>query len=210
MEWTIHHWSSELGCGIVECPVYGQIPFDDEANIDKVRDFKAGESVLVELDRNFEPARVRMVRLMFQRQPSGTRWPPFDFINRQRLELIDERRTATTLRLSLGVCCTTCTRFPVHVHFEDVASILGLDYDLDDDLDDDSDQDWDEPYFRLASESEINDHRLVIPDGSRAFCIIPSHGYGLDGTPVFVVAREVLVVQGADRDAPDDDDSDPD
>lgn len=183
MAWTIHSWSARNRSGTIRSPHFGPIAFDASANVDNVDDFRAGEPVLVELEGAAPNFLVRRLVPMRQRQPPGTHWRPFDAINEQFGDVRIEEESDHSLQFWLGDCCEHCTPEPTRLRFEGVTMIDGLGEDLD----------LVNPLFRLASSSEIRDHRLVVPDGARAFCMVTSHGQGRDGPSVFVVARETRI-----------------
>lgn len=184
MAWTIHSWASERGTGTIASPHFGPISFDAQANVDEVADFVVGEPVFVELDGNAPNFRVLLIRPLSQRQPQGTRWPLFDAVNGRFGDARIDEQSPETVQFWFGDCCESCTPNPVHVRFEGVIRVLGLGEDTD----------FSNPLFRLASVGEIRAHSLDVPADSRAFCIVTSHGEGLDGPPVFIVARVVRVV----------------
>src|SRR5687768_2773111 len=126
MAWTIHRWSADRGVGEIRSPHFGPIPFDANANVDAVHDFTEGEPVLVELDGQAPAFRVRVIRPFRQRQPPGTHWPPFDAVNGFGDASVEERSTRA-IQFWIGDCCQYCTPNPMHVRFDDVSVVAGLD-----------------------------------------------------------------------------------
>jgi hypothetical protein len=185
MAWTIHTWSPADGVGTIRSPHFGPIAFDANANVDNVVDFHEGEPVHVELEGSAPAFLVRRLVPTHQRQPPDTHWPPFDAINGRFGDARIEEQSGHSLQLWLGDCCDYCTPDSIRLRFEGVTMIDGLGEDLD----------MDDSLFRLASGSEIRDHRLVVPDGARAFCIVTCHGQGRDGPTVLVVAREARILE---------------
>ena len=96
-----------------------------------------------------------------------------------------EESSGHALQFWLGDCCEYCTPDPIRLRFEGVTMIDGLGEDVD----------MSDSLFRLASSAEIREHRLVVPDGARAFCIVTCHGQGRDGPTVLVVAREARILE---------------
>jgi hypothetical protein len=192
MAWKIHTWSVADRAGSIVSPHFGPVAFDASANEDHVDDFTVGEAVLVELD-GFPPNFVvRRLLPMNQRQPAGTRWPPFDVINGRFGDARIEESSAHALQLWVGDCCDDCTPRPVRLRFEGVTTIDGLSEDLD----------TSNPLFRLASSSEIREHQLVVPAGAKVFCMVTCHGEGRDGPTVLVVAREARILEPSSQDRP--------
>ncbi len=180
MAWRIHTWSAESGIGSVVSPHFGPLSFGPAANTYGTTDFAPGEEVLVELDSPREPYVVRSVRLARQRQPEGTRWAAFDVVNGCEDMRLEERGD-DHLRFWRGDCCAWCA--PAwSVIFSNVTSVVGLDGD---------EPDLDASLLRLASEEELTE--LHVPPGSRAYCIVTSHGQGRDGPRIFVVAGEATI-----------------
>lgn len=184
MTWTVHEWEQELGVGSIESPHFGPIPFDREANADGVQDFHRGEPVSVELDGTAPSIRVRTVRPMRQRQPTGTHSSVFDNVNYRFGDALIEERTQEALQIWLGDCCSHCTPEPLRVRFERVACTSGLDEDIV----------LEDVLFRLASPEEIRERELSVPAEATAFCLVTSHGAGRDGPVAFVVAQSVRVI----------------
>lgn len=183
MAWTIHHWSAEHGIGAISSPHFGPISFDASANVDNVADFREGEAVWVDLEGEPPAFRAVTVRPLFQRQPADTRWEPFDIVNGRYGDAAIEEHSSDALQIWLGDCCQYCTPNPARIKFESVTSVHGLDQDVE----------FCSPFFRLASATEVGDYGLLIPSDSKAFCIVTSHGQGLDGALIFVVAQSVRV-----------------
>lgn len=180
MAWRIHSWSGESGIGSVVSPHFGPLPFGPAENIDGTTDFAPGEEVFVELDGPKEAYVVRSVGLARQRQPEGTRWAAFDVVNGCGDMRLQERGD-DHLRFWMGDCCEWCAPAWA-LTFSSVTSVVGLD---------DDEPDLDASLLRLASEDELTG--LHVPPGSRAYCIVTSHGQGRDGPRVFVVAGEASV-----------------
>ena len=185
MAWTIHSWSVEGGIGAIASPHFGPIPFDATANVDRVADFQVGESVFVELAGDAPNYRVLLIRPMCQRQPEGTHWPPFDAINGRFGDAFVEEQSSHTVQFWIGDCCDHCTPNPARVRFDGVACVVGLVGDVD----------FSDPLFRLASPVEIQRNSLAVPSNHRTYCVVTSHGQGLDGPPIFIVAEAAQVVQ---------------
>lgn len=131
MAWTIHTWSAAERVGTIRSPHFGPIPFDANANIDNVDDFREGEPVLVELEGSAPTFLIRSLVPMHQRQPPGTHWPPFDAINGRFGDVRIEELSGHSLQFWLGDCCEYCTPDPIRLRFEGVAMIDGLGDDLD-------------------------------------------------------------------------------
>lgn len=185
MVWTIHSWSVDRCSGTIASPHFGPIPFDTQANVDQVSDFQAGEAVLVELDGDAPYFRVLLVRPMCQRQPNGTHWPPFDAVNSRFNDARVESQSSESVQFWLGDCCEHCTPNAIRLRFEDVTSVVGLDEDVD----------FSSPLFRVASLGEVEANSLRVPSDHQAFCVVTSHGQGVDGPSIFIVARTAKVVQ---------------
>lgn len=185
MAWTIRSWSAERGAGEIASPHFGPIPFDDQANVDRVMDFQVGEAVLVELEGDAPNFRVRVIRPTCQRQPEGTRWPPFDAVNGRFGDAWIEEQSSQSIQFWLGDCCERCTPNPVRIRFLGVASVTGLEGDVD----------FGTPLFRLASREEVEANSLALPTDHRAFCVVASHGQGQDGPLILIVARAAEVLK---------------
>jgi hypothetical protein len=182
MAWRIHSWSHESGTGSVVSPHFGPLPFGPAANTQGTTDFAPGEEVFVELDGPKEAYVVRSVMLARQRQPEGTRWPPFDVVSGCGDMRLQERAD-DHLRFWMGDCCEWCAPAWA-LTFSRVTSVVGLD---------DDDPVLDSPLLRLASSEEVLALALHVPPGSRAYCVVTSHGQGRDGPRVLVVAGEASV-----------------
>jgi|GEM_PF-1848065 len=185
MAWRIHRWSAKTSTGSVVSPHYGPLPFSEAANVDGVRDFAEGESVVVELDGQPPELVVRTVRPSHARQPPETRWAAADGLRGRFLDLRLEGSEGDSLRFWYGDCCDYCSPDAVLLTFSGVTATVGLEHFEDGDIDN--------PLFRLASTSEVEGHALAVPDGAAVYCIVTSHGAGLDGPPVFIVARAAEV-----------------
>jgi hypothetical protein len=188
MAWTIHSWSVDRGIGAIASPHFGPVPFDAQANVDGVLDFLVGEPVLVELEGAAPNFQVLLVRPTSQRQPKGTHWPPFDAVNGRFGDAWIETQSTQSVQFWLGDCCEYCTPNAVRLRFDGVTSIVGLDGDLD----------FSDPLFRLASPDEVRTNSLIVDSDQHAFCVVTSHGQGLDGPPLFIVAQAAAVVQPQD------------
>ena len=188
MAWTIHSWSPADGVGTIASPHFGPVQFDSAANVDQVDDFRIGEHVVVELDGDAPAFGVRSVRPFSQRQPRDTHWPAFDRINGHFGDAKLEQHSDRALGFWLGDCCPYCTPKPTHLWFDDVSSIVGLDEITA----------FSDPLFRLASPTEVETNRLVLPRESRAFCIVTVHGHGPDGPSIFIVAGTARIVEPDD------------
>jgi hypothetical protein len=183
MAWTIHSWSVDRGVGAIASPHFGPVPFDAAANVDDVPDFLVGEPVLVELEGTAPNFLVRLVRPTSQRQPKGTHWPQFDAVNGRFGDAWIEKQSAESVQFWLGDCCEYCTPNAVRVRFDGVTATVGLDGDLD----------FSGPLFRLASPDEMHAQSLHVDSGYHAFCVVTSHGHGLDGPLLFIVSRAAAV-----------------
>lgn len=181
MGWTIHSWSSAQGVGAIASDHFDAIPFDAAANVQRVTDFRVGESIQVEVDGIPPNCHVIAVRPMVQRQPPGTAWPAFDAVNGRWDNAMLEESTPGSLQIWLGDCCSHCTPNPARVRFDGVSCVHGADDDFC----------LDNPLFRLASQEEVRSRGLVVPEDSKVFCIVTSHGHGPDGPCIFVVACTV-------------------
>jgi hypothetical protein len=179
MAWTIHSWSADRGTGSIVSPHFDPLPFEAKANVDQVTDFLDGEPVLVELSGDAPHFRVDCIRPTSQRQPEGTHWAPFDAVNGRFSDVWLEERSPTSVQFWLGECCEYCTPDPLRLRFQGVVEVVGLDDDVA----------FDDPLFCLASPGEVQQHSLDVPSGHRAFCVVTSHGHGIDGPPLFIVAR---------------------
>ncbi|MDF3065356.1 MAG: hypothetical protein K0R38_957 [Polyangiaceae bacterium] len=185
MAWTIQSWSAERGIGTIASPHFGPVPFDARANVDHVLDFLVGEPVLVELGGTAPNFEVLIVRPASQRQPSGTRWAPFDAINGRFDDARVEEQSAQAVQFWLGDCCEYCTPDAVRLRFDGVTAVVGLDGDLG----------FSDPLFRLASPDEVQSNSLNVNSDHHAFCVVTSHGQGPDGPPVFIVAQSAVILQ---------------
>lgn len=185
MAWTIRSWSAERGVGEIASPHFGPIPFDDQANVERVPDFRVGEAVLVELDGDAPNFRVRVIRPTCQRQPEGTQWPAFEEVNSRFGDAWIEEQSSHSIQFWLGDCCERCTPNPVRIRFVGVTSVIGLGGDLD----------FGTPLFRLASRKEVEANSLAVSPSQRAFCVVASHGQGQDGPLIFIVARDAEVLK---------------
>lgn len=189
MAWRIRDWSPESGHGTVEAPGVGILEFLPSANVDNVPDFIPDEVVWVELDGAPGCYEVTLVRPMAQHQPQGTQASDFAVFNGRFVDVYIEQHNDDTLSLWLGNCCMRCTPDGFRVGFAGISSVHGLDDDTT----------FSSPHFRMASEAEIEANALVVPTGSRAFCIVTSHGEGLDGPSVLIVATSVEVTSLGDE-----------
>ncbi len=182
MVWRIHSWCPESGAGTVVSPHFGPWAFGPDENPFGT-DFEVGEEVLVELDGPKGAYVVRAVTAARQRQPEGTACPAFAGLNAGTPgELRIDEWTEVELRFWAGDCCEWCSLEWWIVTFEHPIT-YGLDADTD----------LDNPLLRYASPAEREEHRLLVPEGSRAYCIVTGYGIGREGPPVFIIAPRVAV-----------------
>ncbi|MCA9608421.1 MAG: hypothetical protein KC619_22585 [Myxococcales bacterium] len=179
MVWWIHEWSSETRRGSVASPHFGPWGFGPAENATDT-DFEVGEEVLVTLDGPKDAYVVRSVVPARQRQPAGTEWPEMADVGRSGDVRVEEL-TEDALVLWAGDCCEHCgPSWRVTFRRPRVR-----------DLDEGSDLDL--TLFRLATDEEVREAGLEVPDESRAYCLVTLHGQGPDGPRFVVVAERVDV-----------------
>lgn len=184
--WVIHSWNLKTSTGTIRSPHFKPIPFGPLANIQNVNDFNPGESVLIKVDGR--PPNLSVIEIIptHERQPTGTKLP----IHSQAHGYSDywvEDSLPGTLRIWMGSCCVQCRPNAPHLVFEGVTTDeLSEVLDMDD-------AELGGPLFRLASEAEIQELKLNVPEGAIAYCVVTCHGNGPDGPKAFVVARSIRV-----------------
>jgi len=169
-------------------PHFGPLPFGPEQNQHGTTDFAVGEEVAVQVEGPKNAMRITSVsraRHRADQEPPGTRCEALAGVNAGRHNDIhwqtefDLSTPPATLEFWVGDCCSYCGPGWT-LRFEGVVAIHGLNDDTD----------FEELWFRFATDEEIRDRQLEVPNGARAYRLISTHRRaGPPPDDVFVVAR---------------------
>lgn len=184
MAWTINSWSSATRSGEIRSPHFDAVWFGPCAAPDDA-EFAVDEEVVATLDGEpgeYTVTAVRKVRSRAADQPPGTEDAVFSWVNTKRFGdlRVDESSTSDNLALWVGDCCQWCSEAALIV-FRSTTRVQGMD----------EDGDWDDPYFRRATDQELNG--ATVPSEHHAYFIVLS-AYKPEGNAgLLVIARTVHV-----------------
>ncbi|MEM9187755.1 MAG: hypothetical protein AAGF12_01165 [Myxococcota bacterium] len=184
MAWKIHSWSEKTGKGTIASPHFGPWPFGPTENPMGTTDFRIGEEVSVHLEPHGDTYVVASVILTRQRQPQGTEWKTLQELGASHASDLEYTVVGDhELVLRLFDCCAWCSDVWT-IRFRGVTTHT---------LPCSDDSDLDNPLLRFASSTELDEHRIAVPENAEAYCVVTRHGLGLDGPRYFIVARSVEV-----------------
>ncbi len=180
--WQIHSWDKKKKRGTVRAPHFGPLSFGPAENPKGTDDFVVGEEVVVSLAGDPSDYRVESVREVRPKpQPPATRCADFDVL-RGSHDFYMVSAPSDPLVLWFGNCCSHCDPGAL-VSF---VGATGWDEEADDDA-----VSFSTPLLRFASQEEIQRHKVSVPEGFVAYCIVdqPQRPWEDVCDPLFIVAK---------------------